>query len=398
MIFRFTNKAAEKINLRLSDSLNLAENRYCEWITDILADGENSTYFLITNAYSLFSIVISANTLTDWNAFSDCVRHELKDYFYTSGHADLFEQYIAQNLDTIEVSKTNNRSVASSMNGLKEHLFYYLKDFENLEEQNNRFSLNDKINDYPCKCANTGVGDYTFAEQFIVSDFMKQPIPDKSELQQKAKLKKPAFTFYAELYGITPKIWRRFIISENATMEDLAFALMAQFNMDGSHLYLFKNTEKNIEVVSDLDEEMDAADNDFIIHKLHQIPPERYEAYRTRIKTIINSNIEELEFIYDFGDNWLFKIVRENEIRSELLTGTQPYILAGEGLGIIENCGGIGGLEDLKKAFNKKHGEEYQSYREWLGVDSIDFDNFDIVSVNKSMKKKIKGYKDIWYE
>ena len=51
MILRFTNKAAEKINVKLSAFSIAAENRYCEWITDIVFDNVDSAYFLISNAY-----------------------------------------------------------------------------------------------------------------------------------------------------------------------------------------------------------------------------------------------------------------------------------------------------------------------------------------------------------
>lgn len=36
--------------------------------------------------------------------------------------------------------------------------------------------------------------------------------------------------------------------------------------------------------------------------------------------------------------------------------GELPNVLEGEGFGIIEDCGGAGGLEELGKAFKKKKG------------------------------------------
>ena len=122
----------------------------------------------------------------------------------------------------------------------------------------------------------------------------------------------------------------------------------------------------------------------------------RFYAYQKKIKDCVENENEEFEFWYDFGDDWQFTIKCENKEPSDLISGTVPFVLGGKGIGIIEDCGGIYGLEDMKKAFKKKSGEEYENYCEWLGVDSIDFDTFDIDAVNKNMKKKIKSLKDMW--
>ena len=48
-----------------------------------------------------------------------------------------------------------------------------------------------------------------------------------------------AYQLYSELDDYKPKIWRRFIISAQGTLERLAFTLMALYKMDGSHLFYF---------------------------------------------------------------------------------------------------------------------------------------------------------------
>lgn len=429
MVFRFTKNALELIEAETLPSAScIAENRYCEWFVDIAYASDCKEYFLITNAYSLYSIAVPSDRLYDKNAFFDFVLKEMKEYFYERKHEDLFNQFIAPNLENIKITKTNNRSVTASMNNsLKVQISFSERLSKVFPDQNERFLLNDRLNKELCKCSNTGVGDYTFAEDFISSDLMKLPLPkETSAPQQKApskpvaKKKKPAVQLYAELCDMKPKIWRRFIISQNASMEDLAFALMAQFNMNGSHLYRFniplrseieEEAEKrgisieelpeifkifrDIEINGFTDEEMDAADDDFMINELHQMPPIRHQASKTKIKDFAVGENKKFNFYYDFGDDWEFKIVCENTDASDLLNGTQPFVLDGKGLGIIEDCGGIGGLEDIKEAFKKKSGEEYENYCEWLGEDSIDFESFDVEAINKNMKRKIKMFKDM---
>lgn len=45
-----------------------------------------------------------------------------------------------------------------------------------------------------------------------------------------------------------------------------------------------------------------------------------------------------------------------------------PRIVEGEVFGIIEDCDGVMGLEDIREAFKIKQGEDYEMYCNWLGV------------------------------
>jgi len=47
-----------------------------------------------------------------------------------------------------------------------------------------------------------------------------------------------------------------------------------------------------------------------------------------------------------------------------------PRALEGAGFGIVEDVGGVGGLEQLVKALKNKKGKEYEMYKEWLDVDN----------------------------
>lgn len=428
MIFRFTKNVAEHFDFSIPLESVCAENRYCEWFVEIAYNDDNREYFLLTNAYSLFSIAMPTKGLNDLPSFWNFVLHEMKEYFYEKKLGDLFEKYIAPNLKTIEVAKSNNRSVLASIQGLKKIISYSDSLNKKNPDQYERFILNDRLNNNLCKCSNTGVGDYTVAENFISSDLMKLPVPEENKSSssqkagQKSKATRHAYQLYAELCGMEEKVWRRFLIPSNATMEYLAFALMAQFNMDGSHLYSFKIPQRedfqklieqrgfsmedfpdiaqlarNIEIVSDYNEEYET-DSDFFQSELEQLPPIRYVACDTKLKSLIKIGKSEFDFYYDFGDGWQFKVICEEKDVPSTSIGNHAHVLEGKGLGIIENCGGIGALEDLRKAFKKKKGEDYENYSEWLGVKTLDFDSFDADKINAYMKNKIKLFKSMWYE
>ena len=429
MIFRFTKTIAEHFDFSTPLESGCAENRYCEWFVDIAYNDDNREYFLLTNAYSLFSIAVPTKGLNDLPSFWNFVLQETKEYFYEKKLGDLFEKYIAPNLQKIDVAKTNNRSVTASIQGLKMIIACSNNLSKKNPDQYERFILNDQLNQNLCKCANTGAGDYTVAERFISSDLMKLPMPEEKKTAssqkagQKTKVTRRAYQLYAGLCGMEEKVWRRFLIPSNATMEYLAFALMAQFNMDGSHLYSFKIPQledfemlmklhgfpvedipeitqlaRDIEIVSDYDEEMDTDEDNFYLHELERLPPIRYAAYDTKLKSLIKKGLSEFDFYYDFGDGWQFKVICEEKDVPSTSIGNHAHVLEGKGLGIIENCGGIGGLDDLRKAFKKQKGEDYENYSEWLGVKTLDLDSFDADKINADMKNKIKLFKSMWYE
>lgn len=67
-----------------------------------------------------------------------------------------------------------------------------------------------------------------------------------------------------------------------------------------------------------------------------------------------------MEFRYDFSDNWRFNIILEKIFEDKDINGKDlPKVIEGEGFGIIENCGGTIDLEDIKKAFEIKNGEDF---------------------------------------
>lgn len=175
MILRLTKSASEKQEIKLSsDSIaNIAKNRYCDWFVDIFNGGDRKKYFLITNAFSLFSIVLPSKGLNSAESFLETVKRELQEYFAYRNLNEIFLEFIAPNLGKIEFAKKNSRSVQGCMNGMKEHIPYGIKRYGDLAKQKNRFLLNDDLNRYPTNCANTGAGDYTFAEKLITSDLMK---------------------------------------------------------------------------------------------------------------------------------------------------------------------------------------------------------------------------------
>ncbi len=105
----------------------------------------------------------------------------------------------------------------------------------------------------------------------------------------------------------------------------------------------------------------------------------------------MNASGDTITFTYDFGDDWTFPIRLEEIIDNKVYEEASPLVLDGEGLGIIEDVGGVGAMSDCVKAFEKKSGDDYESYSEWLGIKDLDITYFNKNAVNKSLKKEIKA-------
>ena len=219
---------------------------------------------------------------------------------------------------------------------------------------------------------------------------------------------KPIYQMYAELQDYKPKIWRRFQVMNDITMARLAYILMTLFEMQGSHLYLFEVDELNNFIINNLEfynkHIDDFKEDDFfkigqygcifedddIIPRLDKRYRELKDAKDEKLKCILDRENQKMEFQYDFGDNWRFNIVLEKIFQDENITGRElPRVIEGEGFGIIENCGGTMGLEDIKKSFEIKRGKDYEMYSNWLGIEE-----FDLEDLNFRLKKLPRIFKD----
>jgi hypothetical protein len=144
----------------------------------------------------------------------------------------------------------------------------------------------------------------------------------------------PIYQFYAELCDYEPKIWRRFQVMDHITAARLGYILMTLFEMQACHLFCF-----DISFLENLS--------------------------RRQKRTGSQSDLELLSYL------------KEDEER------TQTHIEL--------PCEEEDWLE-----FRKKSGKSYEAFREWLGVDELNLDEFDIDDMNFRLKKVPRIYTDIY--
>lgn len=90
---------------------------------------------------------------------------------------------------------------------------------------------------------------------------------------------------------------------------------------------------------------------------------------------------------YDFGDNW------EHSIELEQILDPQPgerYPICIDGARACrrEDCGGVGGYEELLEAFADSDREEHEEMRMWAG-ENWDPEKFDCFAVNLGLPRRV---------
>lgn len=183
-----------------------------------------------------------------------------------------------------------------------------------------------------------------------------------------------AFTFKIQIKGITsPQVWRRIIVPEQFSFHRFHDVIQVAFGWQDYHLFQFG--EKGF-------------DSDFVIG----VPDPEFEEFNTqdsnkiRLEDIFGYEGQKFTYIYDFGDGWSHSIVLEKITDSKIL---KADCLAGKGECPPEDCGGPYGYASLKKILADPKHDEYESMKEWLGLDedeNWDAKFFDLEEARDAVK------------
>lgn len=121
------------------------------------------------------------------------------------------------------------------------------------------------------------------------------------------------------LIGITPRIWRRFLLPPDATFQDLHEAIQDAGPWDDCHLFAFYD------------------------EKMREIAPD--DADGSAISTVLGSSGKRCRYVYDFGDDWQHDIVVRRVL--EIDEDFERRLVGGERAFPPEDSGGVGGYQIL---------------------------------------------------
>ncbi|MDR0549028.1 MAG: plasmid pRiA4b ORF-3 family protein [Deltaproteobacteria bacterium] len=186
------------------------------------------------------------------------------------------------------------------------------------------------------------------------------------------------FQFRVALDDFTPKIWRVFEINADASFVYFLQVLLILFRMDGSHLYelTFRPKKlglKQIEYKTGFYGEDSHSINDF-----------------KKLNRVFTETGDKFKFTYDFGDNWrLIGSLKKIYVDPNRKKDDPPRILKGFGYGIIEDCGGTMGLEQMVMASQGEEcGLEPDFYADYL-EGGFKIENFDLAEENQRLKNAL---------
>jgi hypothetical protein len=166
--------------------------------------------------------------------------------------------------------------------------------------------------------------------------------------------------FEVSLVHVKPRIWRRFLLRDSSSFEDLHHAIQDAFGWENEHLWRFSRVGRAGAAIAgrDGDDTPDARDVD--------------------IASVFNrSVIDRCRYVYDFGDRWEHEVKGRRSNDPDL--DARRRLLAGERACPPENCGGVSGYEACCEfvATGMHPWQSAAEFREWLGdwnPDAFDLD------------------------
>ena len=158
------------------------------------------------------------------------------------------------------------------------------------------------------------------------------------------KISPKRYVFNVSLYGFEKEIKRKIVVDNDILIEDFCMMVILAMNGDLSHLYGIKMGKQYLsEYYNDL------------------------ELFYLNLK-----EKQKFKIIYDFGDNWIFNITLSKII--DEYGDNEFEVISGKGYGIIDDVGGIWGLEDVFSGKDTSWGE-------------YDINDFDLEKCNERVRK-----------
>ncbi|MBA2432718.1 MAG: plasmid pRiA4b ORF-3 family protein [Chthoniobacterales bacterium] len=170
------------------------------------------------------------------------------------------------------------------------------------------------------------------------------------------------------LRGLKPPIWRRLLVASTMTLGDLHAAIQAAMGWHDSHLHLFDiggEQYGNRDIVDDV------ADED-----------------RVTLGRLTRSGIARFTYIYDFGDDWEHAIFIEKRVPA-VEGQAYPVCIAGKRNCPPEDCGGVGGYDELLAILADPSHPEHAERTDWID-EEFDPNEFDLELANTLLAARFR--------
>ncbi|MBM3611013.1 MAG: plasmid pRiA4b ORF-3 family protein [Alphaproteobacteria bacterium] len=176
------------------------------------------------------------------------------------------------------------------------------------------------------------------------------------------------YQFKITLMDSTPPIWRRIQVPSDYSFWDLHTAIQDSMGWTDSHPHLFEmiNPETGERAHIGIPDEEDYGST--------------LDGWKEKLSKYFSFENNKADYTYDFGDDWLHKIVLE-KVLPEYPHLKYPVCVGGDRTCPPEDCGGMIGYENMLQTLRGPRDEEYERIVEWLGREDFNSEAFSPESV-----------------
>jgi hypothetical protein len=184
---------------------------------------------------------------------------------------------------------------------------------------------------------------------------------------KKSAIPQEIYQIKVTLLGTSPPIWRRLLVSADATLAQLHDLLQAAMGWEDCHMHEFSVGRRHFGRPDPEDRLMGipSVENERTVH----------------LSSVLGKGGAKAIYTYDLGDSWEHGIVLEKRLPSDPNT-TYPVCTDGQLACPPEDCGGIPGFYDLVEVLSDPNHERHEEMRDWIG-DDFDPQAFSVDKVNR---------------
>lgn len=178
------------------------------------------------------------------------------------------------------------------------------------------------------------------------------------------------------LTGISPPIWRRFLVADETTLGILHHILQIVMGWDDYHVHRFVIGETEYGAPGFMSAGMKNEN-------------------MARLDKVVTGPGMKMYYEYDLGDHWIHEIIFEKSMPPE--QGVDyPVCIEGERACPPEDCGSTMGYKHFIEVISNPEDPEYEEMLEWVGG-PYDPEAFDLEEVNDVLRN-LKAYREMMKE
>lgn len=189
------------------------------------------------------------------------------------------------------------------------------------------------------------------------------------------------------LVGSRPEIWRLFEVDSSLCLDEFHQVLQIVMGWEDSHLHSFTDRSPNTRGRAGSPARSWAP-----VYVRAEDEEDWYLPEETvQLGEVLGEGSSPLFYEYDFSDGWIHRIDWIETV-GKAAGDPRARIIRGERRCPLEDCGGIGGYEDLLAVLGDPDAEDHEELREWAqstaqraGEDGFDPEGFDPERANRNL-------------